>query len=133
MATLARWSRLAKRVQAVHLSSRTHPDAATLDDSRVLVAAEVDVVFLAGYMQEVGLVYGGARVGLMARWRMPFWRSELAKVSPQATAAPKCSGVRSIPLAEVVSDLETSRDQFPTLSARERCESSHPIRMQNIS
>ena len=43
-------------VQAVHLSSRTHPDPATLDAAirEVLVAAEVDVVFLAGYMKKLG-------------------------------------------------------------------------------
>jgi phosphoribosylglycinamide formyltransferase-1 len=39
-------------VQAAHLSSRTHRDPATLDAAirDVLVAAAVDVVFLAGYM-----------------------------------------------------------------------------------
>jgi Formyl transferase len=39
-------------VQAVHLSSRTHPDPATLDAAiqEVLVAADVDVVCLAGYI-----------------------------------------------------------------------------------
>jgi phosphoribosylglycinamide formyltransferase 1 len=48
-------------VQAVHLSSRTHPDPATLDAAirEVLVAAEVDVVFLAGYMKKLGPVVLG--------------------------------------------------------------------------
>ena len=43
-------------VQAVHLSSRTHRDPATLDAAirDVLVAAAVDVVFLAGYMKKLG-------------------------------------------------------------------------------
>jgi phosphoribosylglycinamide formyltransferase-1 len=43
-------------VQAVHLSSRTHPDPDTLDAAirEVLVAAEVDVVFLAGHMKKLG-------------------------------------------------------------------------------
>ncbi|HLG59168.1 MAG TPA: phosphoribosylglycinamide formyltransferase [Vicinamibacterales bacterium] len=43
-------------VQAVHLSSRRHPDPAALDAAirTVLVAAEVDVVFLAGYMKKLG-------------------------------------------------------------------------------
>jgi phosphoribosylglycinamide formyltransferase-1 len=43
-------------VQAVHLSSRTHGDPATLDAAirDVLVAAAVDVVFLAGYMKKLG-------------------------------------------------------------------------------
>ena len=43
-------------VQAVHVSSRTHPDPAALDAAirEVLVAAEVDVVFLAGYMKKLG-------------------------------------------------------------------------------
>ena len=48
-------------VQAVHLSSSTHPDPATLDAAivDVLVAAGVDVVFLAGYMKKLGpLVLG---------------------------------------------------------------------------
>ena len=37
-------------VQAVHLSSRTHEDPAALDAAirRSLIAADVDVVFLAG-------------------------------------------------------------------------------------
>ena len=44
------------RVQAVHLSSRTHRDPATLDAAirDVLVASAVDVVFLAGYMKKLG-------------------------------------------------------------------------------
>jgi hypothetical protein len=43
-------------VQAVHLSSSTHPDPATLDAAirEVLVAADVDVVFLAGFMKKLG-------------------------------------------------------------------------------
>jgi phosphoribosylglycinamide formyltransferase-1 len=43
-------------VQAVHLSSRTHGDPATLDAAirDVLLAAAVDVVFLAGYMKKLG-------------------------------------------------------------------------------
>jgi phosphoribosylglycinamide formyltransferase-1 len=46
-------------VQAVHLSSRTHRDPATLDAAilDVLVAAAVDVVFLAGYMKRLGPSY----------------------------------------------------------------------------
>jgi phosphoribosylglycinamide formyltransferase 1 len=54
---LAGWSMLATAgVQAVHFSSSTHPDPATLDESirDVLVAAAVDVVFLAGYMKKLG-------------------------------------------------------------------------------
>ena len=44
------------RIQNVHLSSRTHPDPAMLDAAirEVLVAADVDVVFLAGYMKKLG-------------------------------------------------------------------------------
>ena len=43
-------------VQAVHLSSKTHEDPASLDAALlgVLVAADVDVVFLAGYMKKLG-------------------------------------------------------------------------------
>jgi phosphoribosylglycinamide formyltransferase 1 len=43
-------------VQAVHLSSKTHQDPAALDAAirSVLVAADVDVVFLAGYMKKLG-------------------------------------------------------------------------------
>ncbi len=43
-------------VQAVHLSSKTHEDPAALDAAirSVLVAADVDVVFLAGYMKKLG-------------------------------------------------------------------------------
>lgn len=43
-------------VQAVHLSSKTHADPAALDAAirDVLVAADVDVVFLAGYMKKLG-------------------------------------------------------------------------------
>lgn len=43
-------------VQAVHLSSKTHEDPAALDAAirDVLVAAGVDVVFLAGYMKKLG-------------------------------------------------------------------------------
>ena len=48
-------------VQAVHLSSRTHRDPAMLDAAirDVLVAAAVDVVFLAGYMKKLGPVVLG--------------------------------------------------------------------------
>src|SRR5688572_27874415 len=43
-------------VQAVHLYSRTHANPAALDAAirNVLVGAEVDVVFLAGYMKKLG-------------------------------------------------------------------------------
>jgi len=43
-------------VQAVHLSSKTHQDPAALDAAirGVLVAADVDVVFLAGYLKRLG-------------------------------------------------------------------------------
>src|SRR4029450_10016044 len=43
-------------VQAVHLSSKTHEDPAALDAAirGVLVSADVDVVFLAGYMKKLG-------------------------------------------------------------------------------
>ena len=43
-------------VEAVHLSSKTHEDPAALDAAirGVLVAADVDVVFLAGYMKKLG-------------------------------------------------------------------------------
>ena len=43
-------------IHAVHLSSRTHGDPAALDAAirDVLVAAEVDLVFLAGYMKKLG-------------------------------------------------------------------------------
>jgi len=43
-------------VRAVHLSSKTHGDPAALDAAirDVLVAAGVDVVFLAGYMKKLG-------------------------------------------------------------------------------
>ena len=43
-------------VQAAHLSARTHEDPAALDAAirDVLVAADVDVVFLAGYMKKLG-------------------------------------------------------------------------------
>jgi len=48
-------------IQNVHLSSRTHPDPAMLDAAirEVLVAAGVDVVFLAGYMKKLGPVVLG--------------------------------------------------------------------------
>src|SRR6185436_11476456 len=51
-------------VQAVHLSSKTHEDPTALDAAirGVLVAADVDVVFLAGYMKKLGpLVLGAFR------------------------------------------------------------------------
>ena len=43
-------------VEAVHLSSKTHEDPAGLDAAirNVLIAADVDVVFLAGYMKKLG-------------------------------------------------------------------------------
>lgn len=43
-------------VQAVHLSSKTHEDPAALDAAirDALVAARVDIVFLAGYMKKLG-------------------------------------------------------------------------------
>jgi phosphoribosylglycinamide formyltransferase-1 len=43
-------------LRAVHLSSRTHPDPDTLDAAirEALVAAEVDIVFLADYMKKLG-------------------------------------------------------------------------------
>jgi phosphoribosylglycinamide formyltransferase 1 len=43
-------------VHAVHLSSRTHGDPAALDEAirGALAAADVDVVFLAGYMKKLG-------------------------------------------------------------------------------
>jgi phosphoribosylglycinamide formyltransferase-1 len=52
-------------VQAVHLSSRTHGDPAALDAAirSVLVAADVDVVFLAGYMKKLGPFVLGAFEG----------------------------------------------------------------------
>jgi phosphoribosylglycinamide formyltransferase 1 len=52
-------------VQAVHLSARTHEDPAALDAAirGVLVAADVDVVFLAGYMKKLGPLVLGAFAG----------------------------------------------------------------------
>lgn len=52
-------------VQAVHLSSSTHPDPAMLDEAirDVLVEAAVDVVFLAGYMKKLGPFVLGAFQG----------------------------------------------------------------------
>ena len=43
-------------VPAVHLSSKTHPDASELDTAirNVLVSAGVDLVLLAGYMKKLG-------------------------------------------------------------------------------
>src|SRR5689334_11267197 len=43
-------------VEAVHLSAKTHDHPAALDAAirHVLVAADVDVVFLAGYMKKLG-------------------------------------------------------------------------------
>src|SRR5262249_29676812 len=43
-------------VRALHLSSKTHEDPAALDAAirDALVAADVDVVFLAGYMKKLG-------------------------------------------------------------------------------
>jgi phosphoribosylglycinamide formyltransferase-1 len=52
-------------VQAVHLSSRTHSDPATLDAAirDALIAAAVDVVFLAGYMKKLGPIVLGTFEG----------------------------------------------------------------------
>src|SRR5205814_1552767 len=52
-------------VQAVHLSSRTHREPAALDAAirDVLVAAAVDLVFLAGYMKKLGPFVLGAFQG----------------------------------------------------------------------
>src|SRR6476646_1616878 len=49
-------------VRAVHLSSNTHPDPAMLDAAirDALLAASVDLVFLAGYMKQLGPVVLGA-------------------------------------------------------------------------
>jgi phosphoribosylglycinamide formyltransferase-1 len=46
----------AAHVPAVHLSSTTHPDPAALDQAILdaLTEAEVDLVFLAGYMKKLG-------------------------------------------------------------------------------
>src|SRR5262245_47701531 len=47
---------------AIHLSSRTHPEPATLDAAirDALLQASVDLVFLAGYMKKVGPLTLGA-------------------------------------------------------------------------
>ena len=47
---------LSASVPAVHLSAKTHPDPADLDTAirDALLAAEVSVVFLAGYMKKLG-------------------------------------------------------------------------------
>lgn len=52
-------------VQAVHLSSKTHPEPAALDAAirDVLIAANVDIVFLAGYMKKLGPLVLGAFEG----------------------------------------------------------------------
>jgi phosphoribosylglycinamide formyltransferase-1 len=52
-------------VQAVHLSSKTHEDPVALDAAirSALVAAGVDVVFLAGYMKKLGPLVLGAFKG----------------------------------------------------------------------
>jgi phosphoribosylglycinamide formyltransferase-1 len=52
-------------VQAVHLSSQTHADPAALDAAirGALLAADVDVVFLAGYMKKLGPLVLGAFEG----------------------------------------------------------------------
>ena len=49
-------------VQAVHLSSKTHPDPAALDAAirDALRAANVEIVFLAGYMKKLGPLVLGA-------------------------------------------------------------------------
>src|SRR4051812_24470745 len=46
----------AASIRAVHLSSKTHADPATLDAAvrDALLAADVEVVFLAGYMKKLG-------------------------------------------------------------------------------
>jgi phosphoribosylglycinamide formyltransferase 1 len=45
-------------IQAVHLSLKTREDPASLDAAirGVLVAADVDLVFLAGYMKKLGRI-----------------------------------------------------------------------------
>lgn len=52
-------------VQAVHASSKTHEDPSALDAAirDVLVAADVGVVFLAGYMKKLGPLVRGAFEG----------------------------------------------------------------------
>jgi len=52
-------------IQAVHLSLKTHADPAALDAAirDALVAAGVDVVFLAGYMKKLGPLVLGAFEG----------------------------------------------------------------------
>jgi phosphoribosylglycinamide formyltransferase-1 len=52
-------------VQAVHLSSKTHEAPAALDAAirDALVAADVDVVFLAGYMKKLGPLVLGTFAG----------------------------------------------------------------------
>jgi len=49
-------------VRAVHLSAKTHEDPAALDAAirEVLSAADVDVVFLAGYVKKLGPLVLGA-------------------------------------------------------------------------
>jgi phosphoribosylglycinamide formyltransferase 1 len=52
-------------VQAVHLSSKTHEAPAALDAAirDALIAADVDIVFLAGYMKKLGPLVLGAFEG----------------------------------------------------------------------
>ena len=52
-------------VQAVHLSGKTHADPSELDAAirNALRAADVDVVFLAGYMKKLGPLVLGAFAG----------------------------------------------------------------------
>jgi phosphoribosylglycinamide formyltransferase-1 len=52
-------------VPAIHLSSKTHPEPASLDAAILdaLLGASVDLVFLAGYMKKVGLATLGAFAG----------------------------------------------------------------------
>ena len=52
-------------IQAVHLSLKTHENPAALDAAirSVLVAADVDLVFLAGYLKKLGPLVLGAFEG----------------------------------------------------------------------
>ena len=52
-------------IRPVHLSSRPHPEPARIDAASrdVLIAAAVDVVFLAGYMKKLGPVVLGTFQG----------------------------------------------------------------------
>jgi hypothetical protein len=82
-------------VQAVHLSSRTHPDPATLDAAirEVLVAANVDVIFLAGYMKKLGPFVLGTFQGRI--------RCRVVSVTTRSPAASRaCSEVWATELAK---------------------------------